>query len=258
MILVRSSLFNLWFYGATLCFALAGAALRALGRHAPDGWPERLVRRWGATVLAGLGPLAATRYEVSGWENLPPGPVLVASMHQSAFDTLVWLLLLRNPAYVLKRELTRIPVFGPMCKMVGMIAVDRGAGAAAIRELLRGGDRAVAERRAIVIFPEGTRVPPGVRAPLHPGVAALAARTRLPVVPVVTDSGLCWGRRAFRKRPGVIHIVIQPPLPAGLSRPEVMARLAREFERGAAALGMALPPEGVDNSVESAPARLPF
>jgi 1-acyl-sn-glycerol-3-phosphate acyltransferase len=250
MILLRSTLFNLWFYGWTAGYALLGAALRLLGRHAPADWPERLVRHWGATVLAGMQPIAGIRYQVSGQENLPDGPVVVASMHQSAFDTLVWVLLLRNPAYVLKRELTRIPIFGPMCTLAEMIAVDRGAGAAAIRALLRGGDRAVAQGRAIVIFPEGTRVAPGRRAPLHPGVAALATRTGVPVVPVATDSGLCWGRRAFRKRPGVIHIVIRPPLPPGLSRAEVMARLADEFERGAAALGTPWP--GVDKSVGTA------
>lgn len=255
MTLLRSSLFNLWFYGWTVGFALLGAAMRLLGRYAPVGWPERLVRRWGATVLAGLRPIAGIRYEVSGWENLPDGPVVVASMHQSAFDTLVWLLLLRNPAYVLKRELTRIPVFGPMCTLAEMIAVDRDAGAAAIRALLRGGDRAVAQGRAIVIFPEGTRVAPGQRAPLHPGVAALAVRTGVPVVPVATDSGLCWGRRAFRKRSGVIHIVIRPKLPPGLSRPEVMARLEAEFEQGAAALGTPWPV--VDKSVGTAAAGFP-
>ncbi|HTN09775.1 MAG TPA: lysophospholipid acyltransferase family protein [Acetobacteraceae bacterium] len=254
MSLLRSSLFNLWFYGATVCYALQGAGLRLLGDHAPAGWPERLVRRWSATVLAGLWPLVGIRYEVSGWEHLPAGPAVVASMHQSAFDTLVWLLLLRHPAYVLKRELTRIPVFGPMCTLTEMIAVDRGAGAAAIRALLRGGDRAVAAGRAIVIFPEGTRVAPGRRAPLHPGVAALATRTGVPVVPVVTDSGLCWGRRAFRKRPGVIHIVIRPALPPGLSRPEIMARLEAEFEQGAAALGTPWP--AVDKSVGTGPAGL--
>lgn len=232
MSLLRSSLFNLWFYGATVCYALQGAGLRLLGDHAPAGWPERLVRRWSATVLAGLWPLVGIRYEVSGWEHLPAGPAVVASMHQSAFDTLVWLLLLRHPAYVLKRELTRIPVFGPMCTLTEMIAVDRGAGAAAIRALLRGGDRAVAAGRAIVIFPEGTRVAPGRRAPLHPGVAALATRTGVPVVPVVTDSGLCWGRRAFRKRPGVIRIAILPPLPRRLPRTELLERLEAIYRAG--------------------------
>jgi 1-acyl-sn-glycerol-3-phosphate acyltransferase len=258
MTLLRSTLFNLWFYGATAAFALGGVVLRVAGPLAPAGWPETLVRRWGKTVLAGMWPLCRMRYVVTGWEHMPQGPAVVASMHQSAFDTLVWLLLLRNPAYVLKRELTRIPIFGPMCAAVGMISVDREAGASAIRELLRGADRAVAQGRTIVIFPEGTRVPPRVRAPLHPGVAAVASRTGLPVVPVVTDSGLCWGRRAFRKHSGTIHIAIRPPLPATLRRGELMAALLAEFELGTAELGIPFSPTHVDKSVGGGAPDLPL
>ena len=102
-----------------------------------------------------------------------------------------------------------------------------------------------------MIFPEGTRAAPGAMLPLQPGVAALAASTGLPVIPVVTDSGLHWGRRAFRKRPGMIHIVIRPQLPPGLPRAELMARLAAAFEQGAAALGTPWP--DVDNSVGTVP-----
>lgn len=260
MILLRSILFNLWFYGITLGYLVIGAALRLLGPLAPRDWPRRAARRWSATLLAGLGPLAGIRYEVSGREHLPAGPMVVASMHQSAFDTLVWLLLLPDPTYVLKRELLAIPVFGPICRLAGMIAIDRAAGAKAIRGLLRGGAAAVAAGRSIVIFPEGTRVAPGRRAPLHPGVAALASRLALPVVPVATDSGLLWGRRAFRRRPGVIHVMIRPPLAPGLGRERLMARLAQEFELGAAALGTPWPAlcgPAVDNSVEQDPSGLP-
>jgi 1-acyl-sn-glycerol-3-phosphate acyltransferase len=91
---------------------------------------------------------------------------------------------------------------------------------------MREGERALREQRQIVIFPEGTRAEPGALLPLQPGVAALAGRTRLPVIPVVTDSGRCWGRRAFQKRAGTIHIDILPPLPATLQRTELMRRLS--------------------------------
>ena len=112
-----------------------------------------------------------------------------------------------------------------------MIPVDRNAGAAAMRELIRHAGAAAAAGRQIVIFPEGTRVAPGVPAKLHPGVAALAARTGLPVIPVATDSGHYWGRRAFRKRPGTIHIAILPPLPGGLPREAQMARMDADLCR---------------------------
>jgi len=196
-------------------------------------------------VLNGLRRICKAGWVVTGRENLPAsGPMLIASMHQSAFDTMVWLLLVPHACYVLKRELLAIPVFGAMVRMTGMIAVDRGAGSGAIRSLLRSADRAVAEERQIIIFPEGTRAAPGARLPLQPGIAALAARTGLPVIPVATDSGYCWGRRAFRKRPGIIHIAIGKPIPAGLSREELMRRLEAAFAEGLPIGGQA-----VDNSV---------
>jgi len=128
--------------------------------------------------------------------------------------------------------LLRIPLFGRLVSAAGMIAVDRRAGGAAIRALLREGDRAVREQRQIVIFPEGTRSEPGTPGMLQSGVAALASRTGLPVIPVSTNSGRFWGRRAFRKRPGTIRIVIGRPIPARTNREALM----RALEDGMAAL----------------------
>jgi len=250
MTAVRSLLFNIWFFGLTTVLALAALPLRVLApRHAVP-----YAQAWIRLVLGGLRLICGISYEVTGLEHLPPtGPALIASMHQSAFDTLVWALLAPRFAYVLKRELTRIPLFGPMLLLTGMIPVDRDAGAAAVRGLLREADRAVAAHRQIIIFPEGTRVAPGARVALQPGVAALAARTKLPVIPVVTDSGRYWGRRAFRKRPGVIRIAILPPIEAGLRREALMARLEATFADGIATLGTP-----VDNSVGEPLARLPL
>jgi len=241
MMWLRSAVFNAWFYGLTAVFAIGGIFLRAFA----PGRALAYASAWARLVMAALRPLCGITWEVTGLQHLPAsGPALIASMHQSAFDTLVWEVLLPNFTFVLKQELTRIPLFGPMLHATGMIAVDRTGGAAAMRDLLRGGDRARAQGRQIVIFPEGTRVAPGEKLVLHPGVAALAARTRLPVIPVATDSGLRWGRRAFRKRPGVIHVAILPPIEAGLPRDVLMARLAEALANGAAALA-----GGVDNSV---------
>jgi 1-acyl-sn-glycerol-3-phosphate acyltransferase len=178
------------------------------------------------------------------------GPALLASMHQSAFDTLIWIALAPRFTYVFKKELSGIPIFGGYLLATGMIPVDRRAGGAAMRGLLRDTDRAVADRRQIVIFPEGTRVAPGPRVPLQPGVAAIAARARLPVIPVVTNSGLFWGRNSFLKRPGVIRVAVQPPLPVGLARDELVLRLAEIFGTE----GAKLLPSVVDKSVRDAAA----
>jgi 1-acyl-sn-glycerol-3-phosphate acyltransferase len=253
VILLRSTLFNLWFYGVTLLYALGGTGLLLVGPRLARRGARRLARFWAQTVLAGLRPLVGVRYVVTGREHLPAGgPGLVASMHQSAFDTMLWMLLVDDPAYVLKKELLALPLFGMMCRLTRMIAVDRSAGASAIRELMRGADGAVAEGRTIVIFPEGTRMPPGQIGPLQPGVLALAGRTRLPIIPVVTDSGFCWSRRAFRKLPGTIHVAIQPALPADLPRSAILARLDEIYRQGAVELAR-FP---VDNSVDSLPGAL--
>jgi 1-acyl-sn-glycerol-3-phosphate acyltransferase len=237
MIWVRSALFNAWFYGITTVLALSSLVPRAATLDRPAAWPLALARTWARWVLAGLRVLCGIRWTVTGRDNLPAdGPMLIASNHQSAFDTMVWLLLVPAPSYVTKRELLSVPLVGALSRLSGMIAVDRSAGADAIRALLRAADGAVRERRQIVIFPEGTRVAPGVRLPLQPGVAALAGRTGLPVIPVATDSGHCWGRRAFRKLPGVIHIAIGPPIPASVPRNELMHRLERAIADGQAAI----------------------
>lgn len=230
MMLIRSSLFNLWFYLGTAIFAIGSMLPRPFVRFLPADWAVRYARCWARTVLAALAPVCGTRWQVSGMEHLPQdGPALIVSMHQSAFDTMVWFSLVPRPTYVLKTELTRIPLFGSMLAHVGTIAVDREAGAAAIRALLKGSDAAVAERRQIIIFPEGTRVPPGVEAPLHPGYVAIAGRGRVPIIPVTTDSGRYWGRRAFRKLPGTIQVTVHPPLPPGLSRQQISDRMEAIF-----------------------------
>lgn len=226
---LRSALFAVWFYGLTFVMALLSPLSWPFGQRAVIAY----ARFWARLVLAGLRVTCGISWHITGLEHLPAaGPALIASQHQSAFDTLIWAATAPRFAYVLKRELTRIPVFGQMLLRTGMIPVDRAAGAAALRGLLQAADRAAADARQVVIFPEGTRARPGERLRLQPGVAALAARMRLPVIPVVTDSGAHWGRRAFRKRPGVISVAILPPLPAGLKREELLAELARLYAEG--------------------------
>ena len=219
MIILRSAVFNLFFFVATFVLTLIGTFARLFAPHRTldiaVAWARLLL--WGARVICGI------RCQVIG--EPPTGAAVIASHHESAFDTLVWMTLVPRPAYVMKQDLMRIPLFGGLTRSAGMIAVDRNAGAKAMRGLMRDAARAAAEQRQIVIFPEGTRAAPGTLLPLQPGVAALAAATGLPVIPVATDSGLCWGRRAFRKQPGVIHVVLLPPIPAGTRRQELLRRL---------------------------------
>ena len=151
-------------------------------------------------------------------EHLPAGPCIVASKHQSAWDTLVFSILVDGPGYVFKRELMKIPLFGWYARAAGCVPIDRAGGAAALRRLIEDARRVLAEGRKIVIFPEGTRVAPGKRHPHHPGTAALYARLGVPVVPVAVNSGLFWGRRTFLKAPGRIVLEFLPPIPPGMPR----------------------------------------
>jgi 1-acyl-sn-glycerol-3-phosphate acyltransferase len=243
MIPIRSVLFSIYFYVVSFVMVIGGQVLSWFA-------PDRIIpyaRLWSRVILAGL-PIVGVRFELTGRENLPPGgPMLIASMHQSAFDTLLWFDMLPACRYVVKQELMTLPLFGRLARLSGQVGVDRTGGASTMRSLLREGGRVLSEGNQLVIFPEGTRVQPGQRVPLQPGVAALAKISKVPVIPVVTDSNRCWRRGLLAMHPGTIHIAICPPLPQDLPRDALMARLQAEFDAGAALLDAAR--GAVDKSV---------
>lgn len=225
MFLIGSILFNLTLFGSAAIGGLYGHWLK---RTAPD----RLLgygQAWARLMLRALLAFCGVGFALHGRENLPPGGVILAAQHQSAFDTLVWLTLLDRPCYILKQELTRLPIFGPLIEPAGQIALDRAGGAASLRHLIARVNEALAAGKQIIIFPEGTRVAPGVRGELQPGIVALARASGVPVIPVSTDSGRYWGRNAFRKRPGTIDIFLHPALPMGLGRAAMLAALAEIY-----------------------------
>lgn len=229
MRMLRSLLFAIAFYPGTL-IAASLAALLALATGAVGPKPLRAVvhawaryHRWCAALLLGI------RTRVEGL--VPTGPVLVAAKHQSMFETIEMLLLLDCPAVVLKRQLADMPIWGMAARTYGAIPVDRQGGGAALRRMMRAAEAAVAEGRPIVIFPEGTRVPPGARPPLQPGFAGLYRAIKLPVVPVALDSGRLWPRRHFLKRPGVVTAAFGPPIPPGLPRAEIEEAVHRAINR---------------------------
>lgn len=244
MILLRSAAFGLWFFGVTTLFCLGTPLPRWRARRQGRGAILAYARVWARAVLGGLRVICGIGWRLEGAANLPPPgrSVILAAQHQSTFETLFWTIALPDVAFVVKRELFAVPLFGAMLREAGMIPVDRDAGAAALRGLLRHARAAAASGRPIVIFPEGTRSPPGTIGKLRPGIALLAQRTGLPVVPVATDSGRFWGRLAFRKRPGTIRIAVRPALPPGLARPTLLHRLRDNFESA----------EAVENSVGGA------
>jgi 1-acyl-sn-glycerol-3-phosphate acyltransferase len=138
------------------------------------------------------------------------------------YETIEMVRLTRGPVVVLKRELSRLPLFGWATRRYGVITVDREAGASAIRDMLSAGKAALASGRPVLIFPEGTRVGPGEAPPLRSGFAGLYRALKLPVVPIAADSGRLWGR-GLLKRPGVITFKVGDTIPAGLKRKDVEA-----------------------------------
>lgn len=166
-------------------------------------------RLWSRGVLWLFCRVCGVHVHIIGKENISfSGPALIASQHQSAFDTLIWMLLLPRPCYVMKGELRRIPLLGPMLVLTGMMPIERNAGAKALRLLLQETDKAIKAEKQIIIFPEGTRTKPGEHKPLKPGIAAMAQHTKMSVIPVATNSGHFWGRNAFIKRCGTLYVVI--------------------------------------------------
>lgn len=226
LLFLRSLLFNVLFFGVAGSFAVLGSPL-LLG-------PKRFQRRamgWLARFLVWIMErTCGIEVRVTGREHLPAeGAALIASKHQSAFDTLVWFAIVPDVTYVMKQELFRIPLYGAFARRAGMIGVDREGGAKAMRQMMREAQVSASEGRQIVIFPEGTRTTIGERNEWHPGIVALASATKLPVIPVATNSGKFWARHDFIKRPGVLMISILPPL-TNVPREKLLATLEEVIE----------------------------
>lgn len=211
---VRSLLFAALFYPGTLGFVIAGLLASLVGPR-----PTRAVVL-GWSLFHHFIARHVLRIETQVEGQVPPGPHLIAVKHEAMFETLEMVRLADSPVMVIKRELAQIPLFGWMTLRYGVIPVDRQAGARALRELVAHGRKAAATGRQIVIYPEGTRVPPGQAPALQPGFAGLYRAIGLPVVPVAVDSGRLWGR-GLVKRSGTIRFRIGSPIPAGLPRDEV-------------------------------------
>ncbi|MEY4760806.1 MAG: hypothetical protein RLZZ200_662 [Pseudomonadota bacterium] len=210
---LRSLLFTTLF----LVFTLAYATLFVCFAWALP-WRARfpLARFWGRSVLLMLKALCRLDHRVEGLENLPrDGKACVVLMkHSSSWETIAQTVVIPPQVWVLKRELTWIPFIGWGVRLLRSIAIDRGAGSRAVRQLIDEGTARLAEGIWVVIFPEGTRMPPGETRRYGVGGAALAAEAGARVIPVAHNSAYFWPRRGLLKKAGTIRVVIGPPIEA--------------------------------------------
>ncbi len=225
MTAIRSVLYNIYFFGGTALFVVTMLPLMLC----PRPWMQSAVSWLARSMAFGARWLIGLRIEVRGRENIPEGAVIFASKHQSAWDTSFFYIECPDPAYVLKRELLKIPLWGWYTQKCKAINVDRAGGASALKRLVADVQDRLANGRQVIVFPEGSRTAPGHRAPFHPGIAAIYARTEAPVVPVALNSGLFWGRRSFLKQRGVITVEFLPPMPRGLKRRDFMEALSQQI-----------------------------
>ncbi|MCI4678551.1 1-acyl-sn-glycerol-3-phosphate acyltransferase [Rhodoblastus acidophilus] len=223
MLYLRSLLFNVAFYLCTTILAIGGLPTMFFGRKAI----LELARVWARATLWLLDAICGVKVAFRGLENLHQEGCIIAAKHQSALETIALVTQVKDFTYILKRELTFIPVFGQYLLRSDQIAINRANRSAAMRDLMALAGKAIAERRAIFIFPEGTRRPPGAPPLYKSGVSRLYVAANAPCVPVALNSGLFWPRRALLRRPGTAVIEFLPAIPAGLPTNE-FARLLQD------------------------------
>jgi len=220
MTVLRSLLYAALFYPMTALWVLAGLVGGLFGQGPALAvvlsWVE--VNHWLIRNILGI------HVQVEG--DIPSGPHLIAVKHQSMLETLEMVRITHLPVIVIKKELADIPFFGWMTRRYGVIPVERSAGAKALRSLVKEGEKAIATGRAVIIYPEGTRVRVGETPPLRSGFAALYRALGLPIVPVAVDSGRLWGRGLIHHN-GTVTIKVGETVPSGLKRDEVEARVHR-------------------------------
>lgn len=218
MAFVRTILFYIAFFVGSTFIVLFGLLATIFD---PDEI-RRTVARWAGWHRGCARILIGLRVTIEG--DAPTTPVLVAAKHQSMYEAVDMLMLLRAPIVVMKQDLVDIPGWGRLASTYGIIPIDRAGGAGALRAMIAAAKAAVASGRPVAIFPEGTRVAPGETPPLQSGFAGLYKTLGLPVVPLATDVGRVWPR-SFVKRAGTIRFRFGEPIPPGLPRAEIEARV---------------------------------
>jgi len=226
MLVFRSLVFNLLFYLNTLVWLIIALPTFVMPYRAIL-W---IAKTWGRTNLFLLRAICGIEYEIRGRENIPPGALIAASKHQSAWETFALLHLFDSPTFIMKRELQWIPIFGWLTIKGRMVPVDRRKGSQALVAMADRARIELGRGRQLIIFPEGTRRPVDAEPHYKHGIAYLYVAEGVPVLPVALNSGLFWPRRTFLRHPGKVVVEILPPIPPGLEQDVFFRRLQNEIE----------------------------
>jgi 1-acyl-sn-glycerol-3-phosphate acyltransferase len=228
----RSIVFNVLFYANLIVHMIVGLPTFAL----PYPILRVFIRSYSRSSLWLLRVVCGTKVEWRGLDHLSSGACIVACKHQSVWETFALYAVLHDPVYVLKRELMWIPLFGWYMGKARLVPIDRSGGIAALARMTALAREELKQSREVVIFPEGTRRPPGAEPAYKPGVAYLYGKAGVPCVPLALNSGLYWPRRSLLRRPGTIVVEALAPIPPGLDRQTFFAQLQRVLEEATARL----------------------
>lgn len=229
MLRLRSAVFDVLFSLSVGVFS----TLIVLSWPLPLPAREMVARWWGRVVLFLLRVICRIHYRVEGRENLPEGPAVILSKHQSTWETMAYRAIFpMQLSWVVKKSLLRIPFYGWALKALEEIGIDRDAGREALRQIERLGAEHIRAGRWVVIFPEGTRVPYGEVGRYAQGGARLANVAAVPVVPIAVDSGRCWPHRERLRYPGTITVRIGPPIDAAALGPARTTQAVRDWIEG--------------------------
>jgi len=228
ILFLRSCVFALLMTAATVVWALLCFLF------APLPYPRRYywTSRWNVFVIWAARVVCGIRYEIKGAENLPDAPAVVLSKHQSAWETIFYMCFMPRPlVFVFKKEILYIPFFGWGIALLRMIPIDRSKGKDAFAQVLEHGRKRLADGQWIIMFPEGTRIPVGKQGKYKGGGARLAVEAGVPVIPIAMNSGECWPKNSFIKKPGLVTVSIGKPIPSdGLTANELMQKVENWIE----------------------------
>jgi 1-acyl-sn-glycerol-3-phosphate acyltransferase len=225
-IYLRSLIYNLVFYAQLMIWILLAIPTYLMPRQVFMA----VAKAWARSNIWLMRVICRTRVEVRGLHNIPEGPLIVAAKHQSFWETFALLQFFDSPLFIYKRELGWIPFFGWYLRKAGMISVDRAGGVGSLLQMARRAPKEIKSGRQLIIFPEGTRTPVGAAPNYLTGVGQIYAASGAPCLPVALNSGLFWPRRTFRRYPGTLVVEFLAPLPPGLPRKELIAKITIAIE----------------------------